>query len=235
VIYIQNKTIKDICQTCLFRETFLQIKKYYIDYIKLIQTKINQNTIDDLYNFFMNKIKVNIYEKSLNINQIIEEMEFYNKKISYVNQLMSQLKQSICLYCYKDTNKSKLYQLPCGCSFCSVQHLENFFKNIVTNKLTYNFRCICTLEYKPYQVLELCNYLYKNKIYKSNDNYEKHLNSIFKNFCCKCGKNKNEIYAISVDNIITNFHNICEECNKGNNTHNKILYCFICNKTHNYI
>ena len=235
VIYIQNKTIKDICQTCLFRETFLQIKKYYIDYIKLIQTKINQNTIDDLYNFFMNKIKVNIYEKSLNINQIIEEMEFYNKKISYVNQLMSQLKQSICLYCYKDTNKSKLYQLPCGCSFCSVLHLENFFKNIVTNKLTYNFRCICALEYKPYQVLELCNYLYKNKIYKSNDNYEKHLNSIFKNFCCKCGKNKNKIYAISVDNIITNFHNICDECYKGNNIHNKTLYCFICNKTHNYI
>ena len=237
MIYKQNKTIKNICNDCLFIETFIQIKKYYIDYIKLMLPKINQITKNDLNNFFMNKIKVNIFEKILNINQITEEMEFSNKKVSYIKILMSRLKQSICLYCYKDiNNNTSLYKLPCGCNFCSVQHLAHFFKNIVTNKLSYNYKCLCAIEYKPYQVFELCNFLYRNKIYNNNENYERHLNWIFKNFCCKCGKNKNILYTISVDNIVNKFHNICEECNKeGNFNHNKILYCFICNKQHTYI
>ena len=239
-IYIPNKSIKSICQTCFFRETFLQIKKYYIEYIKLMIPKINQITKDDLYNLFLNKIKINFYHKTLNINEIIEEMEFGKKNVSYINQLMFQLKQTICLYCLKDINNSHLntnnYQLPCGCKFCSLEHLGSFFKKLVQNKLTYNYKCICALEYKPYQVLELCTFLRKNEIYNNNEAYYKHLNQIFKQFCCKCGKIKIIVVPISVDNSIINFHNICDECNKGNNHDiNKILYCCICNKKHTYI
>ena len=91
--------------------------------------------------YILNKIQVNIFEKTLNINQMIEEMEFRNNNVSYINKLMTYLKQNICLYCHKDINKSNLvpkYQLPCGCNFCSIQHLEYFFKNIVKNELTYS-------------------------------------------------------------------------------------------------
>ena len=243
-IYFPNKTIKNICQACLFRETFLQIKKYYIDYIKLMIPNINQVTKDDLYNSFLNKIRVNIYEKILNINEIIQEMEFSNKNKSYINNLMSSLKQSICLYCNQDIIKSHSntnnfqFQLPCGCNFCSNLHLNLFFKNFVKNKLTYDYKCICAIEYKPYQVFELCNFLLKNKIYNSNDAYKKHLSQIFRNFCCKCGKIKPSLIPIYVHSDVTILHYICDECCKGNNNNNnnnKTLYCFMCNIKHTYI
>ena len=236
-IYIQNKTIKDICQKCLFNQTFIQIKKFYIDYIKLVINKIGQVTRNDLNNLFLDKIKINIFEKTLNINQLIEEMEFSNKIKSYLNQLMTCLKQGICLYCLKDINNQNSHlQLPCGCTFCSVIHLNTFFKNIVKNRLSYNYKCICAIEYKPYQTFQLCNFLKQNKIYDNNENYIKHLSYIFSNLCCKCGQFKNKIIPISVDNAITNFHKICEDCIKMNNiNNNNTLQCIICNKTHKYI
>ena len=236
-IYMPNKTIKNICQSCLFKEFFSQIKKYYIDYIKLMIPKINQVTREDLYNSFLKKVKVNFYEKVLDINEVIEEMEFTNKNVSYINQLMSSLKRSICLYCGKDINNSKMiFRLPCGCSFCSGQHLEYFFKKLVKYKLSYNYKCICAIEYKPWQTFELCTFLKNNKIYGNNEVYVKHLSQIFQNFCCNCGQIKNKLIPISIDSSIINFHNICEECFKGNNPHiNKILHCLICNKKHTYI
>ena len=236
VIYFKNKTIHNICQPCLFKESASQIKQYYKAYISLMINKINKITKDDLYNSFLNKIQVNIFEKTLNINQMIEEMEFRNNNVSYINKLMTYLKQNICLYCHKDINKSNLvpkYQLPCGCNFCSTQHLEYFFKNIVKNELTYNYKCICAIEYKPYQVMELCSFLSKNKIYDSYDKFIKHLSQIFKQFCCKCGKIKTTLYPVSIDKTISSFHNICEDCNQKNfNDINKVLYCLICNQKH---
>ena len=55
-IYIPNKTLKNICQLCLFKEIFSQIKKFYKDYLQLVIAKINQVTKDDL-NTELNKIK----------------------------------------------------------------------------------------------------------------------------------------------------------------------------------
>ena len=236
-IYIPNKTLKNICQLCLFREIFSQIKKYYKDYLHLVITKINQVTKDDLNNLFFNKISVNVFEKILNINQIIEEMEFSNKIEPFLKRLMTELKKNVCIYCDNDiNNKNSKYQLPCGCCFCSIQHLSNFFKQLVKNNLSYNYKCICSTEYKPYQILELCSYLKQNKIYESNDAYNKHLSNIFKNFCCKCGLIKNKLVPISINNLVANFHNLCEECEKNNNFHNNItLQCIICNMNHMYL
>ena len=236
-IYIPNKTIKNICKLCLFREIFSQIKKYYKEYLQLSFTKINQITKEDLTNLFFNKISVNIFEKILKVNQIIEEMEFSNKSDLFIKKLMTELKQNICLYCRNDIiNKNLKFQLPCGCCFCSVQHLSNFFKTLVKYNLSYNYKCICAIEYKPYQVLELCSYLKQNKIYENNDAYNKHLSYIFKNFCCKCGLIKNKLIPISINNSVNNFHNLCEDCSKGtNNFNNNILQCIICNISHSYL
>ena len=235
-VYIPNKTIKNICKSCLFKVSFSQIKKYYTEYIKLMFHKINQVTQDDLYNSFLNKIRVNVFEKIMDINQIIEEIDYSNINKPFINQLMADLKKSTCLYCCTNINETQShFQLPCGCNFCSGQHLHDFFKKLVADKFSYNYKCICAIEYKPYQILELCNFLRLNNIYTSNDKYIKHLSDIFKHFCCKCGSIKNKLIAISVDNTVTYFHNICEECTKGINANNKILHCLICNKKHTYI
>ena len=59
--------------------------------------------------------------------------------------------------------KNTQFKLPCGCNFCSLKHLEKFFKHLVGYKLKYNYKCICAYEYKPYQILELCDFLRMNK------------------------------------------------------------------------
>ena len=236
-INMQNKTIKNLCQSCLSKEIFLQIKNYYKDYLKESIHKINQASIKDLNNLFFNKITVTIFENNLNIKQIIEEMEYNGQNKHFINKLMTQLKESICLYCHNDiSNQNSHFKLPCGCNFCSLQHLENFFKKLVKYNLTYNYKCICAFEYNPFQTFELCNILNNNKIYKSNEAYFKHLAYIFKDLCCKCGQNDNKLIPISIDESHTNFHYCCENCAKIKNMHiNNILDCIICNKKHIYI
>ena len=236
-INMENKTIKNICQSCLSKEIFLQTKNYYKEYLKKITPKINQASIKDLNNLFLNKISVTIFENTLNIKQIIEEMEYNNQNKHYINKLMMQLKEGICLYCHNDINNKNInFKLPCGCTFCSLVHLENFFKKLVKYNLTYNYKCLCAFEYKPFQTFELCNILYSNKIYESNVTYFKHLAYIFKDLCCECGLSNNKLISISIDKSNSNFHNLCENCAKIKNTHiNNILDCIICNKKHIYV
>ena len=236
-INMKNKTLKNICQSCLSKEIFIQTKNYYKEYLKEITPKINQASIKDLNNLFLNKITVKILENTLNIKQVIEEMEYNNQNKHFINKLMTQLKESICLYCHNDINNQNInFKLPCGCNFCSLIHLENFFKKLVRYNLTYNYKCLCAFEYKPHQTFELCNILNNNKIYESNVAYFKHLAYIFKDLCCECGQNNNNLISITIDKSNTNFHNLCENCAKIKNIHiNNILDCIICNKKHIYV
>ena len=230
-IYFPNKTIKNICQGCLFNEIFIQSKKFYKDYLNNMISKINQATPNDFNNLFLNKIIINIFDKTYNIKEITEEIEFINNKIPFISNLISCLKHNICLYCHMDMNNSQ-FEIPCGCRFCSLNHLESFFKQLVGYKLQYNYKCICAYEYKPYQTLELCTFLKKNKIYENTDKYINHLKIIFQNFCCNCGLIKNKIFSISINNSNLLIHNLCVDCYKKNN--NNTLYCILCNKIHKY-
>ena len=231
-IYASNKIIRNICKACLFKQIFDQAKKYYKEYLQIMINKINQATQEEVNNLFLNKIKIIIFEQTFNIKEIEEEIEFNNSKISFIPELISGLKKSICLYCQNDM-KNTQFKLPCGCNFCSLKHLEKFFKHLVGYKLKYNYKCICAYEYKPYQILELCDFLRMNKIYENTDKYINHLKIIFQNFCCKCGNIKNKIFPISVGESNQKFHNICEDCFKIINN-NKSLNCKICNKIHTY-
>ena len=236
----QNKTLRNICKKCIFQDILIQSKPYYVNYLQLMRSKINNTTLDDLNNSFINSIIININGHNFNIYQILEEYIFntnqeLNKLLQY---LIKYLKNTTCLYCFNNI-KNTNFMIPCGCNFCSREDLGYHFRCIITSKLTYNFKCFCAFEYKPKHILELCCFLNSNKIYDNNLHFINHLESIFRTICCKCGTNgdnNNKLYPISVnDNFPCNFiHLICTFCIDLSNS-TKMTECIICNKKHQYI
>ena len=236
------KDFGNICQECLFKEIKNQSKAFYVKYLEEMNQKINEITVNDLNNYFINKIEIYIDDKVFNIHTIFDELHKINlntDKNQNLKYLLEYLKLRICLYCFKVIKNNDLrYKIPCGCNFCSRDHLEYFFRYIVGNSLTCNYKCLCAYQYKPSKVLELCILLNNNKIYHNNQCYIEHLESIFNEICCKCSCTGKELLSISVDeNSIFNFiHKICCIClNLDKNNNNKIIECIICNKQHQYI
>ena len=234
----QNKNLKNICKECLFKEIMNQSKGYYINYLKLMLPKINQVIISDLNEFFLNKINVNINNNKYTIYQIIDELSFIVSKEpkQLLKDLINVLKKTICLLCHNDINNICNFKLKCGCNFCSKEHLEIFFRQIVENKLNYNYKCLCAYEYKPHETYQLCRFLYENNIYGNNVSFTTHLENIFNCICCRCGCVNKRLIQISVDeNFLNNFiHKICEGCLKKADVSN-LNECVICKKNHQFI
>ena len=101
--------------------------------------KINQVIISDLYEFFLNKINVNINNNKYSIYQIIDELFFIESKESrqLLKDLINVIKKTICLFCLKDINNICNFKLNCGCNFCCKEHLKIFFRQKVQNKLSF--------------------------------------------------------------------------------------------------
>ena len=235
-----NIKLKNMCKICISKEISNQTKYFYIKYLEIMSQNINKPTIEDLNKYFIDKIFIIINNNNFNIHEIINEYIFnYNKTHDQIlKDLIAFLKLSICLNCHKDivNNNNYQFKIPCGCNFCCREHLEDYFKNKIGNKLSYNFRCLCASEYNLNKVFNLCIILYNNNIYNDKGRFTNHLENIFNNVCCKCGYYKPNVYRISVnENSTSNFlHKICIECFKYNDI-NKIVSCLICNKQHQYI
>ena len=239
-----RKTLKNICNKCLLEQTVIQSKEYYINYLKSMREKINQATKDDLKKNFENIICINFDDNKYTIAEIIQEYN-YKKDLNKteeqqflsINDLLPNIKKNICLYCYKNTNDNTQFKIPCGCNFCCKEHICEFFKNIVGNKLTYNYKCLCTDVFKHNDIFQLCRILYDNELYSKKERFITHLENIFKMVCCKCGySNRINLIHISVnEDFFHNFiHSICDTCK--NSTNGYILNnCLICNKNHKYI
>ena len=234
----QKKNIKNICKECLFKEIMNQSKGYYINYLKLMLPKISQVIISDLNEFFLEKINININNNKYTIYQIIEELSFIACKEpnQLLKDLINILKEKTCLFCYNDINNICNFKLNCGCNFCCKEHLENFFRDKVQNKLNYNYKCLCAYKYKPHETYQLCRFLYENNIYSNNISYTNHLENIFSCICCSCGFLNKRLIQISVnENFLNNFiHKICEECLKKTDVSN-LNECVICKKNHQFI
>jgi hypothetical protein len=162
-------------------------------------------------------------QHSGNINQKIEEIIY-------------ELKKSICSYCYCNIQSNE-FKLPCGCNFCSYEHLNSFFSKNVQNKLAYNYKCFCSYQYEPKDVLELCNFFKNKNVFKDYDTLIKQLNHLFGEICFKCGRNKIETELIGID--IEGFcpikfeHFICEQCIQNEETN--YIKCIICEIQHKFL
>jgi hypothetical protein len=235
------KNIKNICPKCFILEIIIQSKKDYVNYLKNVTKLEKANTItkDDFNNLFLNNISINYDNKKYSIYEAIEELnyqennkEFDAEKTLY--DIIIELKQQICLYCNNDVQNIE-FRLPCGCNFCSFNHLESFIKEKIQNKLTNNYKCFCSYEYKPNTVLELCNFLRSKNIYKDYANFIERLNDLFDKICFICGCEKNDLEKVDIQGFCPNNYNhfVCEECIQ--NESSNYIKCSICGIQHKYI
>jgi hypothetical protein len=236
------KQIKNICPNCFMLEIINQSKNLYIEYLKQVTKLERANTItrNDLENLFLQKVIINCYNNQYNIYDSAYEFNFPENNNFNVNQkideIIFELKKTICCYCYCNVQSNE-FKLPCGCNFCSYDHLNSFFSKNVQNKLTYNFKCFCSYQYGPNNVLELCNFFKNKNIFKDYDILIKQLNHIFGEICFKCGRGKTETELQGVD--IEGFcpirfeHSICKECIQ--NEESNYIKCIICEIQHKYL
>ena len=233
--------IINICPNCFILEIIRQSKILYVGYLKNVNKLEKANTItkNDFKNLFLDKISINFDEKKYTIYQAIYEFNSNQNNISFdfekiKNEIISELKLQICLYCYCDVQNTNLI-LPCGCNFCSYNHLNSFFKEKIQNKLCYNFKCFCSYEYKPNKILELFNILKKINIFKDYNNFLQNLNKIFRPICFKCGKEKSNLSLVDFEGFIPiQFnHFICDDCIQNSSSNNVV--CSICKIQHKYI
>jgi hypothetical protein len=236
------KRIKNICPKCFMLEILNQSKNLYINYLKQVTHIERANTItrNDLENLFLQKVVINFYNNKYNIYDAAHEFNFPENINFNVNQkideIIFEIKKNICCYCYCNVQSNE-FELPCGCNFCSYDHLNSFISEKIKNKLAHNFKCFCSYQYRPNNVLELCNFLRNKNIFKDYNCLIEQLNHLYGGICFKCGREKNETELQSVD--IEGFcplkfdHFICEECIQNETSNN--IECIICKIQHKYL
>ena len=236
------KRIKNICPNCFMLEIINQSKNLYINYLKQVTILERANTItrNDLENLFLQKVVINFYNNQYNIYDAAHEFNFPENNNFNVNQkideIIFELKKNICCYCYCNVQNNE-FTLPCGCNFCSYEHLNSFISEKIQNKLTHNFKCFCSYQYGPNNVMELCNFLRNKNVFKDYNSLIEQLNHLFGGICFKCGREKigTELKSVDIEGFcpIKFEHFICEECIQ-NETSNHIE-CIICKIQHKYL
>ena len=236
------KRIKNICPHCFMLEILNQSRNLYIEYLKQVTKLEKANTItrNDLENLFLKKVVINFFNNHYNIYDAAHEFNFPENNNFNVNQkideIIFELKKTICCYCFCNVQSDE-FKLPCGCNFCSYEHLNSFISEKVQNKLTHNFKCFCSYQYGPNKVLELCNFLKNKNIFKDYNCLLEQLNHLYGGICFKCGREKTgtELQSVDIEGFcpIKFEHFICEECIQ-NETSNYIE-CSICKIQHKYL
>ena len=232
-------TIKNICQKCFIAEIINQSKTLYIEYLKEVikVEKVNTITKKDFEDLFLKKIVINYDNKQYNIYEAIDEFNYNKGKEFDVNkkldEIILELKEKICLYCLSETQNNE-FKLPCGCNFCTFEHLDLFIKEKIQNKFNYNYKCFCSYEYKSNKMLELFSFFLNKNIYKDYSSLIQNLNELFSGLCFKCGCEKKEKSFVEIEGFIPiRFdHYICGECIEGDNTN--YVECSICKIQHKY-
>ena len=95
-------------------------------------------------------LKVNtiiIRDKKTNIDTVLNQLinnniKYKNEKIKFLESIIIKIKKSYCLKCKIKLRKdSQNYSIPCGCSFCSINHLYFYFYENNKIKKNENFKC----------------------------------------------------------------------------------------------
>ena len=247
-----NEKISNICYDCLKNEIINQSYPIYRSHILGIISNINYEIA--FKNYFNDFIKNELSICNINISIENAIIEYYNKKNEKAlskkeNQeilyFFKDIKSKFCIICSNELS-SQQFQIPCGCNFCSITHIKEYFhlKNKIKN-LT-NYVCICSYEYTYHDLYNLGIFFLKNKLYSLKNDTIDILNNILINqcsFCCLSLKS-HEGFRIKYEDIEDNTknnlnlgdfrslkHYICNSCFMNYNNREK-FYCTFCNKNH---
>ena len=248
----ENEQVKNICYVCLKNEIINQIYPCYLSYIENIMNNISYElAFKNYFNIFL-KNEINLNELNISIENSIKEL--YNKNNDNIIKNESQEMKSLfgeiknfCIMCLKEVSNQK-YQIPCGCNFCSLDHIKKYFHLKNKIKDITNYVCICSYEYSNIDIYNLGLFFDKNKLFSLKNDTINLLNIFLSKQCCFCCvsidyDNRTRIKYKDLDEDIRNnlilgdrtklMHHLCNACNLEYNK-NQIFFCNICNRNHIY-
>ena len=207
------------------------------------------------FNIFL-KSEISINGLNISIENSFKELSIKNSEkgrniskseLHEMNSLFKEIKKKFCIICFNElTNQN--YEIPCGCNFCSVEHVKKYFhlKNKIDNLY---YVCVCSYEYSVSDLYNLGLYFIKNRLFSLKNDIIDLINNNLSRQCCFCSISFEESDGIRIkykdleNNIRNNLilgdcsqirHYMCDSCFAEYNTSVK-FFCNICKKEHIYI
>ena len=247
-----NEKIPNLCYNCLKIEIINQL---YPIYLSFVSTSLASNSYyfsfkSNFMNFIQNQLL--ICKTNITIENAIKEL--YNKKndknsskneSQEMQSLFREIKKRFCIICLDELSDQK-YQIPCGCNFCSIEHIKKYFhlKNRIKNVT--NFVCICSYEYTCTDIYNIGLFFYKHRLFSLKNDAIDLINEYLTKQCCFCSlsigiEERERIKYKDLENnsnlILGDCtqlrHYLCQSCVMGYNN-NEVFFCNICNKSHIY-
>ena len=169
-------------------------------------------------------------------------------EMSEMKSLFRQIKKRFCIVCSNELD-NKIYIIPCGCNFCSIEHIKKYFH--LKNKLkdTLFYVCQCSHEYSFSDLYNLALFFDKFRLVSLRNDVIDILNEHLSKKCCFCNRTFNSDDVVRVryedfeENIQNNLilgdcnlfkHYTCKNCYKYNRRERE-FFCDVCDIKHFYI
>ena len=247
-----NEKIPNLCYNCLKREMINQLYPTYLSFVSTSLASIIQYWAfkSNFMSFIQNELL--ICNANITIENAIKEL--YNKKndkntskneSQEMQSLFREIKKKFCIICLNELSDQK-YQIPCGCNFCSIEHIKKYFhlKNKIKNVT--NYICICSYEYTCPDIYDIGLFFYKHRLFSLKNDAIDLINEYLTKQCCFCSlsigiEERERIKYKDLENdsnlILGDYtqltHYLCQSCVMGYNS-NEVFFCNICNKSHIY-
>ena len=188
--------------------------------------------------YVLSKYHNNNTKKNLNEENI-------NNLSNIYNDIANEVKKNVCIYCCHktDNNSENPIAIPCGCHFCSEEHLECYFKEKKPIAKEKDYLCYCSYKYNIKDIYNLGLIFIKSKndsLNKLKKNILDKLNSILAKECCGCDRkevvlNKIRYKDENKNEVLSGYkelkHFLCQICSEQILPSQKFL-CKICDKNH---
>ena len=242
-----------ICNKCFKKELIKEFERKYFSFITQIKKYVLSNKKKNYENLYDDKFYPYM-NTGLKICKVVFTIE-HLKKFSYnFEQYLLIIKKKICINCQKHFMNNNVIQIPCGCVFCGINCINEFFSKYVNlnNKNLSEICCLCCTEYSFSLIYQLRTVFQKYKLNDLAIKVTNVLNKQLENNCAKCDSkfNKTKPIPISYNNVnikssvnseilnekLNLNHFLCFNCFKDFNKVQKIkltsFKCVFCQKVH---
>lgn len=236
-----EEKIANICYKCLKEELIKQIYPKYNLYLDNILGN-KEVQYQNCFNLFLQD-HLDILKTTISIEDAVKGLYLKENKnlIDFnIHNFFREIKQYFCTYCGNEIEMN-LFELPCGCNFCSKDHIKKYFHFENKINIDAKFICCCSYQYSNIDIYNLGLFFKKLQLASLKNDTIQLLNNYLSRVCSFCGMNIEEpIYRIKYkdSNIIDTlgdcyqiFHYNCEQCWEISK-YERVFFCETCNRQH---
>lgn len=251
----ENELLPNICYDCLKEEIINQVYPCYLSYIENFANNCNVMDYKEYFNIFIQN-EITICGINISIKEAITELYIKNNnkakkpknEMIEMNSLFKEIKKRFCIVCSNELDNN-IYIIPCGCNFCSIEHIKKYFH--LKNKLkdTLFYVCQCSHQYSFSDLYNLGLFFDDYRLVSLRNDVIDILNEHLSKKCCFCNRSFNTDDIVKIryrdfekniqGNIIlgdcnTFKHYSCKSCFYKYNRREKEFFCNVCDINHLY-